>query len=84
MPGKTPMQRMNEASAAAAELLLEEMQEVRKAIPRDKGRADMLAKLGGVLAELRIGQEPPDWAALMRTGITVGLPEPYDPKGGAQ
>lgn len=62
MTDKTNNERMNEAHVRAAEIILEEMEEVRnmgsRAQPADK--ADMLAKLGSVMYGLRVNPEPFD------------------------
>lgn len=73
---QSPMQRMNEACCKAAELMLEEMETLRKAedsrMP-EHHRAAAMARLGAAIAQLKIGAEPPDWAALMKAGISSGF-----------
>lgn len=66
---KTPLQKMNDVNVKAAELLLEQMQLAVDKISPEKGRMDMLAKLGAVIAGLTVKAELPDFTQLMQMGF---------------
>ena len=74
---QSPMQRMNEACCKAAELMLEEMKALQKTQADnhmgEQHKAAAMARLGAAIAQLKIGAEPPDWAALMKADISSGF-----------
>lgn len=62
---KTPTEALNEAVAEAAQLIKEEMQEVKLRCELLNEQVQMLEKLGHTLSELQIRAEPYDFASAM-------------------